>query len=63
MAAWPFGRRRHARELMRFYWDTIEACVPPAEVLAALGRAGFEAPRRNVSLGMFSEYTGRSAHG
>ena len=57
-AAWFFGRRAHARDLMRFYWDTIEACVPPAEVLAALQRAGFE-PRRNVAIGMFSEYVGR----
>lgn len=59
LAAWPFGRGRQARELMRFYWDTIEACVPPAEVLASLERAGFAAPRRGVAIGMFSEYTGK----
>jgi demethylmenaquinone methyltransferase/2-methoxy-6-polyprenyl-1,4-benzoquinol methylase len=53
------GRYGRARDLMRFYWDTIEACVPPQGVLAALERAGFEAPRRHVVLGMFSEYTGR----
>lgn len=53
------GRYGHARDLMRFYWDTIEACVPPEQVLAALERAGFEAPRRGVVLGMFSEYAGR----
>ena len=58
-AAWPFGRRRQARDLMQFYWDTIDACVPPADVLATLGRAGFSAPSRAVSLGMFSEYAGR----
>lgn len=52
------GRYGHARDLMRFYWDTIEACVPPQGVLAALERAGFAAPRRHVVLGMFSEYTG-----
>ncbi|HEX5129779.1 MAG TPA: class I SAM-dependent methyltransferase [Usitatibacter sp.] len=56
--AWPFGRRRQARDLMQFFWDTIDACVPPDEVLASLGRAGFPAPRRNVALGMFSDYTG-----
>ena len=58
-AAWIFGRRKQARDLMRFYWDTIEACVPPEDVLAALQRAGFEAPKRNVAIGMFSEYLGR----
>ena len=48
--------RRDARPMMDFYWDTIDACVPPEEVLAALQRAGFVKPRRVVSLGMFSEY-------
>jgi demethylmenaquinone methyltransferase/2-methoxy-6-polyprenyl-1,4-benzoquinol methylase len=57
--AWPFGRGRHARELMQFYWDTTAACVPPADVLAALARAGLDAPRRSVAIGLFSEYTGR----
>ena len=55
------GRYRHARDLMQFYWDTIEACVPPAGVVGALERAGFPAPKRHVVLGMFSEYTGRKA--
>ena len=49
----------HARELMQFYWDTIDACVPPEAVLAALGRAGLADVKRAVSLGMFSDYTGR----
>ncbi len=31
-----------ARDLMRYYWDTIEACVPPPVILAALAGAGFE---------------------
>lgn len=51
------GRRsRDAQELMRYYWDTIDSCVPPATILAALARAGFEQPRREVLYGMFSEY-------
>lgn len=58
VVAWPFGRRRQARDLMQFFWDTIDACVPPAEVLAALERAGFAKSKRNVSLGMFSDFTG-----
>jgi demethylmenaquinone methyltransferase/2-methoxy-6-polyprenyl-1,4-benzoquinol methylase len=52
-------RRSHAKALMQFYWDTIEVCVPPEAVMGALGRAGFARARRVVSLGMFSDYTGR----
>jgi len=59
VAAWFFGRRQQARDLMQFYWDTIDACVPPGDVLAALQRGGFEAPKRSVAIGMFSEYLGR----
>jgi len=43
--------------LWRYYWDTIEACIAPAAVLAALERAGLAEARRGVSLGIFSEYT------
>jgi len=50
------GRRDAAARLMRFYWDTIEACVPPEAVLGALERSGLRAARRAVVLGMFSEY-------
>lgn len=49
-------RRAEARTLLQFYWDTIEACVSPGEVLSALEAAGFPAPRRGVTLGIFSEY-------
>lgn len=48
-------RRAAASTLMQFYWDTIEACVPPATVLGALDRSGLAA-RRGVVHGMFSEY-------
>ena len=51
--------RRGARELMKFYWDTIEACVPPDGVLAAMKAGGFTAPQRLVTIGLFSEYTAR----
>ena len=43
--------------MWRYYWDTIEACVPPEAVLEALRRAGFRRVRRYVELGIFSEYT------
>ena len=42
---------------MRYYWDTIEACVPPADILAALATAGFTDVKRHVLNGMFSEYS------
>ncbi|MGZ5583686.1 MAG: class I SAM-dependent methyltransferase [Usitatibacter sp.] len=53
------SRHTQAKELMQFYWDTIEACVPPEAVLAALRRSGFAAPTRTVVLGMFSEYVAK----
>jgi demethylmenaquinone methyltransferase/2-methoxy-6-polyprenyl-1,4-benzoquinol methylase len=45
--------------LWRYYWDTIEACVSPAQVLAALEAAGFTGVRRHIenkALGMLAEY-------
>jgi demethylmenaquinone methyltransferase/2-methoxy-6-polyprenyl-1,4-benzoquinol methylase len=47
-----------AAELMRFYWDTIQMCVPPETVIEALTRAGFAKSGRVVEYGIFSEYTG-----
>jgi demethylmenaquinone methyltransferase/2-methoxy-6-polyprenyl-1,4-benzoquinol methylase len=52
------GRQANTAELMRYYWDTIEACVSPEEVMAALVKAGFTEVRRDVELGIFSAYTG-----
>lgn len=45
--------------LMRYYWDTIEACAPPERVTGALEAAGFSQVNRRVVLGIFSEYTAR----
>lgn len=45
-------------ELWRYYWDTIEACVPPQRVLDTLLDAGFTRVRRQAELGLFSEYLG-----
>ncbi|SAL12830.1 ubiquinone/menaquinone biosynthesis methyltransferase [Caballeronia peredens] len=50
------GKKEESVELMRYYWDTIEACVPPDTVLAAIRRAGFADVRRDVELGIFSAY-------
>ncbi len=53
------GRSADMPQLMRYYWDTIEACVPPAQVLERLRAAGFESVDRHVELGVFSEYRAR----
>lgn len=45
--------------LWRYYWDTIEACVPPAEVLRMLASHGLGSVERHVELGIFSEYRAR----
>lgn len=42
------GRKKNTRLLWRYYWDTIEACVPPAQVVATLEAAGFVAARRYI---------------
>lgn len=57
MIATVVARERDTAELWRYYWDTIESCIPPESVLAALRAAGFEAVQRHVELGIFSEYT------
>lgn len=56
------ARRRDTSRLWRYYWDTIEACIPPPRIVAALEAAGFEQVRRHVELGIFSEYTAVRPH-
>jgi demethylmenaquinone methyltransferase/2-methoxy-6-polyprenyl-1,4-benzoquinol methylase len=53
------ARRAGTPELMRYYRDTIDACAPPAVILAALSAAGFCQVNRCVELGIFSEYRAR----
>jgi demethylmenaquinone methyltransferase / 2-methoxy-6-polyprenyl-1,4-benzoquinol methylase len=50
-----------AARMMRFYWDTIDLCVPPETVLDSLRRVGFADAERTVVHGIFSEYTARKA--
>ena len=59
--AWVVARQRETVTLLHYYWDTIEACVPPAQVLAALERAGFTKARCATNLRIFSEYTATKA--
>lgn len=53
-----FTRSREARDMMRYYWETMDACVPPAQVLEALRSVGFAEVKRVRMGGLFSEYTG-----
>lgn len=46
-------------ELVRYYWDTIQACVPPQTILRAIADAGFVDVERHIALGIFSEYRAR----
>ncbi len=47
-----------ARRMMSYFWDTIEACVPPEVILSALEDAGFHNPTRAVTGGVLSRYLG-----
>lgn len=58
-AARVVARERDTPLLMRYYWDTIEACAAPPLILAALDAAGFVEVGRRVELGIFSQYCAR----
>lgn len=49
--------QRQTAHLWRYDRDTIEACIAPDAVLAALRDAGFADVQRHAELGIFSEYT------
>jgi len=50
MLALIVGHQSNTRRLWRYYWDTIEACVPPAQILATLNAAGFTHVRRHIEV-------------
>lgn len=45
-----------AQTLMEYFWDTVDNCVPPATILAALAGSGFTSARQNIEHRVFSEY-------
>lgn len=57
VAARLVTRRAGTATLWRYYWDTIEACIAPSQVLDAMRRAGFVDVDCHVELGIFREYT------
>jgi demethylmenaquinone methyltransferase / 2-methoxy-6-polyprenyl-1,4-benzoquinol methylase len=56
-----FTRSRDVRDMMYYYWETMNACVPADTVIAALAAAGLTATRRDTHLEIFSEYSARRA--
>ncbi len=48
-----------ARTLMRYYWDTIESCVPPQAILQALKDSGFtQGQEFTLFGGLIRDYSG-----
>jgi demethylmenaquinone methyltransferase/2-methoxy-6-polyprenyl-1,4-benzoquinol methylase len=52
-----------ARLLMKYYWDTIDLCVPPETILDVLLRSGFVDVKRRVFFGLLSEYVASKPDG
>lgn len=50
------SRKKDTPSIWRYYWDSIEACVPPKQVMATLSAAGLTQVKRHVEVGIFSEY-------
>ena len=48
-----------ARLLMKYYWDTIDECVPASTIVAALRQTGFVEIKHRVVGGCLSEYVAR----
>jgi demethylmenaquinone methyltransferase / 2-methoxy-6-polyprenyl-1,4-benzoquinol methylase len=47
--------------LMEYYWATIDGCVPPETILAALRQAEFQSVERRTCGPILSEYIGKRA--
>jgi len=50
---------RDATTMMRYFWETIERCVPPESILDALRGVGFVDPRKKGQIDLLAEYTAR----
>ena len=50
------SKQKNTATIWRYHWDSIEACVPPEQVVAALSAAGLTRVERHLELGVFSEY-------
>lgn len=50
------SRRKDTATIWRYFWDSIEACVPPEQVVATLKATALKQVKRHLELGIFSEY-------
>jgi demethylmenaquinone methyltransferase/2-methoxy-6-polyprenyl-1,4-benzoquinol methylase len=50
------SRQKGTATIWRYFWDSIEACVPPEHVVATLSTAKLTQIERHLVLGVFSEY-------
>jgi len=50
------AKNKDTSQLWRYYWDTIEACASPENVMSTLAAAGFINVRRHVDIGICSVY-------
>jgi demethylmenaquinone methyltransferase/2-methoxy-6-polyprenyl-1,4-benzoquinol methylase len=50
-------RSEPAELLMKYYWDTIDRCVPPQTILDVLRRDGFVDVGLRTFLGFLNEYS------
>ena len=58
LSRWTTGQQE-AQTLMRYYWETIERCVPPETILQAIANAGFAEVSGHVEFGLLRVYIGR----
>ena len=54
-----FTRTNETGTLLRFYWTTIEECVPPATILGALEASGLKEVQRRTTGSLLSDYMAR----
>lgn len=55
------SKQKDTATIWRYYWDSIEACVPPEQVVATLNAAGLTQVKRHLEVGIFSEYQATKA--
>jgi demethylmenaquinone methyltransferase/2-methoxy-6-polyprenyl-1,4-benzoquinol methylase len=50
------AKQKASKTMWRYFWDSIEACVPPERVMVTLRSAGLTQVKRHLEIGVFSEY-------
>ena len=50
------SKQKDSKTIWRYFWDSIEACVPPERVMVTLRSVGLTQVKRHLEIGVFSEY-------